>query len=50
MDLQSELEAMDAKVDLSALEVEFVKAAKGYASARASPTPRGASSACRPTC
>jgi hypothetical protein len=30
MDLQSELDAMSAKVDLSALERDFVNAAKGY--------------------
>jgi hypothetical protein len=29
MDLQAELDAMGAKVDLSALENDFVKAAKG---------------------
>ena len=30
MDLQAELETKNAKVDLSALEAAFVKAAKGY--------------------
>jgi L-lactate utilization protein LutC len=30
MDLQTELETRQAKVDLSALEHDFVKAAKGY--------------------
>ena len=31
MDLQKELEAMDTKVDLSALESDFVKTASKYA-------------------
>jgi hypothetical protein len=31
MDLERELEAGEAKIDLSALEADFVKAARGYA-------------------
>ena len=34
MDLQKELEAMDTKVDLSALEADFVKTAAKYAAAQ----------------
>ena len=42
---------MGAKVDLSALEADVREdGGEVRASARASPTPRGASSACRPTC
>ena len=34
MDLTSEMAAMDNKVDLTELELEFVKAAKGYSERR----------------
>ena len=49
IDLQNELDTLDAKVDLIALEAEFVKAAAAYGDRKGISYATGASSASRPT-